>query len=291
MMHHSDERPRELLVSGHVNVDRFLGVPRFPLADRSVPVLSQRVELGGTATNIALTATHYGVATGLVARVGEDFPKAFWDRLRVGRIDLRGVEVVRGASTPTAFVLEDPKGGQRTLMDQGPMGTPPTRVAPRPWLAEYSWLHLTTGDPDFQLRLLRQGRAAGLRAAADPAQEIHYRWDAGRLRQLLSGVELLFGNRSEVARAAQMLGVRGADGLLPLVPLVVRTEGGDGTTAFSRLGATHVPAVRPRRVRSVVGAGDAYRGGFYSAWFEGEDLKTCLGAGARAAARWLEGTR
>jgi nucleoside kinase len=282
------DRPRNLLVSGHVNVDRFLRLPAFPADDRTVPVESHRVALGGTAANIALSATRYGVATGLVARVGEDFPVAFWKRLRDARIDLRGVDRVRGAVTPTAYIFEDRRARQRTLMEQGPMGTPPTRSKPRPWLSEYSWLHLTTGAPDFQLRLLAEGRSRGVRVAADPAQEVHYRWDRARLKKLVAGSEILFGNRSEIDRTARLLGVRGTEGLLGSVPLVVRTEGEGGATAYSRTGSVHVPSVRPHRVHSVVGAGDAYRGGFYAGWFEGEKLRDCLRAGARAAARWME---
>jgi sugar/nucleoside kinase (ribokinase family) len=286
-----DERPRDLLVSGHVNVDRFLRIPEFPAHDRTVPVESQRVELGGPAANIGLSATRYGVATGLVARVGEEFPARFWKQMQKAHLDLRGIERVPEAPTPTAYILEDRRGQQRTLMDQGPMDAPPAKAPRRPWLSEYSWLHLTTADPDFQLRLLAEARANGLRAAADPAQEVHFRWDRGRLRKLLSGVEVLFGNRSEIARMAEMLGVRGPEALLARVPLVIRTEGAGGTTAYSRNGILHVPSVRPRAVRSVVGAGDSFRGGFYAAWFEGEELRGTLRAGARAAARWMEGAR
>ena len=285
------DRPRDLLVAGHVNVDRFLRLPEFPPDDRTVPVASHRVELGGTAANIALSAARYGVATGLVARIGSDFPAEFWRSLQRAHIDLRGVERVRHVPTPTAYILEDHRGRQRTLMDQGPMGDDAPGRRRHPWLGEYSWLHLTTGPPDAQLRLLGAGTARGLRAAADPAQEVRYRWDRARLRRLLRGCEILFGNRGEIDHVARELGVRGPDGLVALVPLVVRTEGADGTTAWDRTGSVHADGTRPRRIRTVVGAGDALRGGFYAAWFEGEDLRGCLRAGNRAAARWLEGAR
>jgi sugar/nucleoside kinase (ribokinase family) len=285
------DRPRDLLVAGHVNVDRFLRLPEFPPDDRTVPVESHRVELGGTAANIARAAARYGVATGLVARVGSDFPPEFWATLLRAHIDLRGVERVNGSTTPTAYILEDHRSRQRTLMDQGPMADGgPNRTA-YPWLAEYSWLHLTTGPPELQLRLLEQGRARGVRAAADPAQEVRYRWDRARLRRLLAGCEILFGNRAEIDHVARALGVRSPGDLVSFVPLVVRTEGSDGTTAWDRTGAVHADGARPRRIRTVVGAGDALRGGFYAAWFEGEELRGCLRAGNRAAARWLEGAR
>ena len=282
------ERPRELLISGHVNIDRYLGVHEFPTPDRTVPIVSHREELGGTATNLAIAASRYGVACGLVARIGAGFPAAFRARLRSTGIDLRGLEEVPRAPTPTCFIVEDAEGGQRTFIDQGPMGDARRARLPGSWLREYTWLHLTTGDPEFQLRLSDRARRAGLKVSADPAQEIHYRWDRARFAALLSGAEILFGNRSEVDHAAQLVGGSDPRSLLERVPLVVRTEGGRGATAYVRGGQVHVPAVRPRRTVSAVGAGEAFRGGFYAAWFAGEPLRQALVGGTRAAARWME---
>ena len=288
MLPESLDRPRELLVSGHVNVDRFLAVDRFPEADRTVPLRGNRAVLGGTAANIALVASGYGVATGLVSYLGEEFPQTFRRRLERSGIDLRGVRTVRGVPTPTCFIIEDRGGNQRTLIDQGPMADLGAQELPTKWMREYSWLHLTTGDPVFQLRLATRARTLGLKVAADPAQEIHYRWGRRSFRALLERSELFFGNRSEIGRAQRFVDARGPEGLLAHVPLVVRTEGRSGATAFSRAGIVHVPAVRSRRATTAVGAGDAFRGGFYSAWFGGQPLEACLRAGTRASRRWIE---
>ena len=285
------DRPRDLLVSGHVIIDRFLSVRSFPAADRTVPVLQYRAELGGTATNIVRAAAKLGVATGLVARVGDGFPDDYVADLRRAGVDVRGLQRARGKPTPTCYIIEDRKGSQRTLIDQGVMGESRGAALPTRWLGEYSWLHLTTADPAFQLRLQRVARAHGLRVTADPAQEIHYRWDRRSFRSLLRGSELLFGNRSEIDRALEFVGSHRPEGLLEFVPLVIRTEGRAGATAFSRAGTVHVSATRPTRVRTLVGAGDAFRGGFYAAWFAGQPLLGCLTAGTRSSARWIEGTR
>lgn len=285
------DRPRELLVAGHVNIDLFLSVPSFPPPDRTVPVLGTRRELGGPAANLALVASGYGVRVGVAALVGEEFPEEFRARLERARVDLRALVRVPGHSTPTCFIVEDRRGHQRTLIDQGPMGSPGAVPLPSPrFLSEYSWLHVTTGPPDRHLRLIRKARSAGLRIAVDPAQEIHYRWDRRRFAALLKGAEILFGNQSEIARAAKLTGGAATARLTERVPLVIRTEGANGVTAFADGAALHVPAARPRRVRSIVGAGDAFRGGFYSAWFAGQSLERCLNAGVRSAARWVEGS-
>jgi 6-phosphofructokinase 1/ribokinase len=285
------DRPRDLLVSGHVIIDRFLSVRSFPEVDRTVPVLASRTELGGTATNIALSASRLGVATGLVARLGDGFPEEYIARLRASGVDVRGLERVRGRPTSTCTIVEDRTGAQRTLIDQGAMADTRGARLPLRWLGEYSWLHLTTADPAYQLRLLRAARVRGLRVAADPAQEIHYRWDRRSLGVLVRNSEILFGNRAEVARAMEFLAVRTPEGLLEFVPLVVQTEGRRGASAFSRNGTFHVRATRPTRVRTLVGAGDAFRGGFYAGWFSGQPLRDCLVAGTRSSARWIEGRR
>ncbi len=288
MIERAEERPRDLLVSGHVNVDRFLRVADFPGPDRTVPVIGQSAVLGGTATNLARVATRLGVSTGLVARVGSDFPESFRRTLARERIDVRGLETVTGQLTPTCYIVEDARSHQRTLIDQGPMGDARRGKLPGAWIREYPWLHIATGDPEFALALSARSAANGLRIAVDPAQEIFYRWDAPRFRQVLSFAEILFGNRAEIARAIRLAGGGGLPGLLERVPMIVRTEGVRGATAFTRAGTVHVPARRARTVRTLVGGGDAFRGGFYCAWFHGTPLRGCLEAGTRAAARWIE---
>jgi nucleoside kinase len=285
------DRPRDLLVSGHVNIDRFLSVRSFPEADRTVPVLEHRAELGGTATTIARVATKLGVAAGLVARVGDGFPEEYLRRIREEGVDVRAIQRVSGTPTPTCYIIEDRNGVQRTLIDQGAMSSGRGAKLPTRSLKEYSWVHLTTADPRFQLRLQALARQKGLRVAADPAQEIHYRWDRRSLVKLLRGSEILFGNRAEIARALALVGAHRPEGLLEFVPLVIRTEGRNGASAFSRAGTVHAPAARRARARTLVGAGDAFRGGFYAAWFAGQPLPHCLAAGNRSSARWIEGGR
>jgi len=279
----------DLLVVGHVNIDRFLDVARLPAPDRTVPVLGARDRLGGTAANIALAASHWGVRTGLSSRVGEEFPETFEHELARAGIDTRGLVRVRGERSPTCFVVEDGRGGQLTLIDQGAMGDARRAPVPQALLRRTRWVHLATGDPAYQLRLLAAARKLGRPVAVDPAQEIHYRWGARPLRVLLEGAEILFGNVAELRRAAELLGVSGVDRLTDIVPLVIETRGPRGAVAHSRAGPPiERPAVRPRRVRQVTGAGDAFRGGFYAGWFAGQPLDRCLSAGLRSAGAWVE---
>ncbi len=278
-------------MSGHINVDHFLFVHRFPEADRTVPIVSERRVLGGTAANIARVATAYGIRTGLRARIGGDFPPEFLRALRSSRVDTSGIETVRHEPTPTCYIAVDHRHEQRTLIEQGPMADEARegRTARPRAVAGYSWIHIATGRPSWQLALARAARRAGARVAADPAQEIHYLWDRRTLRQLLALSEILFGNAHEIERVQELLGVRRTTELLESVPLVIETRGRLGARAYFRGGTVGVRAAKHRRVQSFVGSGDAFRAGFYAGWFAGAPLKDALRAGARAAARWIEG--
>ncbi|MFG1529779.1 MAG: PfkB family carbohydrate kinase [Thermoplasmata archaeon] len=285
------EPPRGLLVAGHINVDRFLQLPEFPAPDRTVPIRSSRSALGGPAANLARGSAAVGIPTGLIGRIGDDFPDAFLRELGRAGLDLRGVERVPGTGTPTCYILENDRRETEVLIDQGPMGSSAPPSIPRGLLTEYRWLHLTTGHPRWQLAWKAAARAAGLRVAVDPAQEVHYRWTAPQLRHLLEGAEILFGNRSEIDRIKTLLGARRVEELLTRVPLVIRTEGARGATAFARTGRITVPGIRVARPVTTVGAGDAFRAGFYFGWWAGAPLRDCLRAGHRSAARWVRGGR
>lgn len=285
------ERPRQLLVAGHVNIDRFVEVARMPEPDRTVPVRSVREALGGTAATIARVSAGLTVRTGLLSRVGREFPRPFWTQLRHEGIDLRGVERVEGVPSPTCYILHDAHGHQVSAMLQGPMGEAARAPIPEHLLRQYGWLHLTTGDPRFQLRLKAAALRAGLRVAVDPAQELNYWWTARPLARLLDGSELLFANSAELERILELLRLGSPRELLRRVPLVVTTLGKRGAVAYTRGGTVRVAASRVRAASNTTGAGDAFRGGFYAAWFGGEPLEQCLVAGAIAAGHWIRGER
>jgi sugar/nucleoside kinase (ribokinase family) len=284
----SFERKLDIVVVGHTNVDHFFHVERLPTTDRTVPLRNREVRLGGTAGNIARAAARLGVRTGLISQVGLDFPARFRRELIQEGIDLSGFETVSGTRSPAVFIIESASQEQVTLIDQGPMEADQGAPVPRNLLARASWVHLTTGNPGYQLRVLETARSLGLRAAADPAQEIFYRWNGETLRRLLLGSEVFFGNRGELAHALELLKLKSTRELLSIVPMVIETLGPDGAVAWTRAGRVHAAAVRPRGIRQVTGAGDGFRGGFYAGWFRGDRLEDCLRYGTWAAARWLE---
>ncbi|MCI4322762.1 MAG: PfkB family carbohydrate kinase [Thermoplasmata archaeon] len=277
-----------LAVAGHVNVDRFFRVPSLPSSDRTVPLDAMHTALGGPAGTIARSSAAQGVATGLISRIGDDFPSPFWRRLVEEGIDVSGVERVAGARSSSCYIFEDGKGHQTTVIDQGPLGNAARARLPTELLARTSTLHLTTGDPAFLLRLKAEAIRRGIRVAVDPSQEIHYRWDARRFHELVDGAEMLFGNQEEIERAMKLLGLPSVRSITERVPMVVATLGRAGSVAYTRAGTVRGAPRRVAHPNQITGAGDSFRGGFYAAWLRGVPLPQSLRAGNASATRWMQ---
>ncbi|HLF50755.1 PfkB family carbohydrate kinase [Flavobacterium sp.] len=55
--------------------------------------------LGGAATYIGLSASHFNLESAIVSVVGDDFPQEYLDLLTTRNIDITGLEVVKGGKT------------------------------------------------------------------------------------------------------------------------------------------------------------------------------------------------
>ncbi len=76
----------EVITVGHASVDRVIIKGR------------EKLQLGGAAIYSAMAAKIFS-ETGVVSRVGEDFPMKFFTTLRNCKIDTRGIKKVKGKST------------------------------------------------------------------------------------------------------------------------------------------------------------------------------------------------
>lgn len=277
-----------LTVFGHVVVDHLFRVDRLPDPDTTMPVSDRTVHFGGTAGNLARAAARLGVDTALAAFVGEDFPEAYRAALEAEGVDLTDLAVVPGHRTPSAWIFADSAGNQVTFIDQGAMAETAEVPVQERAVDRAQLVHLGTGQPAYYLRVLQRARGAGKRVAFDPAQEIHYVYDAEALRALLAGSDLFFANRVELARALKLLGLQDPRELLELTDALVLTRGEECSLVYTQEARWKVPAVPPQELVDIIGAGDAYRAGFYAGLQRELELPLCALLGASVASFCLQ---
>lgn len=273
---------------GHVVLDHLLTVPYLPRPDTSVGILDQRRYFGGTAGNLARAAARLGVRTSLAAFVGVDFPEDYRAALRKEGVDLRDLKAVRGSTTPEAWVFSDGRGHQMTIIDQGPWNLASRLPILEHSIRDVEIVHLGTGRPSYYAKIAALASDLGRAIAFDPAQEITYLYDRRSFRALFRKATYFFGNEHEVAFAMRYMRASSVRGLLRPAEAIVVTRGAKGSVVVTADGKFAIPAVRPRRVVEITGAGDAYRAGFYAGLSRGYDLRRCGLLGSAVASFVVE---
>jgi sugar/nucleoside kinase (ribokinase family) len=274
---------------GHVVLDHILSVPRLPRPETSVRVTDRNTYFGGTGGNLARCAARLGVRTALASFVGEDFPALYRQALERDGVDLTDLHVVRGASTPSAWIFTDAHGRQTTMIDQGPMWDAHRRPVPEHAVRSAQIVHLGTGRPRYHARVAALAAKLGKTITLDPSQELSYAYTRASFLPLLRKATFFFGNEAEVGLALRYARLRSPRQLLRYVDQVVITRGRRGSQVITRADGVHtIPRVPIRRVLDVTGAGDAYRAGFYAGLSRGYDPVRCGVLGSAAASFIVE---
>ena len=275
-------------VFGHTNVDHITLVPSFPPMNQSIQIEGFRRLWGGTAANVAVTAARLGVPTALASFVGEGFPPEFMSDLRASGLDLTDLTVVGGYPTPECFIFSDGDENQMAFVIQGPMEVAGDLDLQTHSIETAEIVHLATGSPEYHMRVAREAKRLGKRVCFDPGQELHYKWDAESFSSMLELADQLYLNDAELDRALKYTGLDNAGDLLDLVDTIVLTMGRGGSMIVDAEGPVEVPMVPAAVVEDTTGAGDAFRGGFYSGLWRGMPQRDCLLLGAATASFVVE---
>lgn len=278
-----------LAVFGHTNVDHIANVPAFPPMNQSIEITSFETLWGGTAANIAAVAASQGVPVALASLVGGNFPAQFHEHLRALGVDLTEVRRVEDAPTPECYIFSDGEDNQVAFVIQGPMEHAHRQAMQRRALRSSQRVHIATGNPRYHIAVAREARRMGLPVAFDPGQELHYKWSREPFMEMLELTDLLFLSEAEMHCTLHYTGLGRIEDLLGDVAAMVITQGRRGSRMLTRDGLDiAVRAVKARRVVDTTGAGDAFRGGFYSGLWRGMGPEECMRLGAATASFVVE---
>ena len=279
--------PPFLSVYGHITVDQIMSVDEFPVNNTSVNITEKNTLLGGTGTNISVTASSLGVPTALCGFVGDDFPVAFREFIISKNVITDEFITRNDYDTAQAMIFNDNKKEQRALFYQGPQGSASLLNNVLTKNANVSeFVHFSTGDPDYYLNIMSAIKDKRIKISFDPAQEIDRIWDKKRFMEALSLSDILFCNRYE---AQTVLKYSSVDSLSKVdARMVICTKGSDGSEFYSDGQLTNIPAFATGRVADATGAGDAYRSGFYAGKYRKYSNTDSLVIGAATASFVVE---
>jgi len=145
---------------------------------------------------------------------------------------------------------------------------------------------ISPNDPKAMQQYVRECHELDIPYLYDPSQQI-VRLTGDDLRQGIEGALALFVNDYEFALVQKMTGMS-PEQILQSAGFVVVTRGDQGATIYSLQGEIAIPIVPPDLITDPTGVGDAFRGGFLTAYSYGLDLETCGRVGSLAATYCLE---
>jgi len=240
---------------------------------------------GGTAPNIAYTLALFGQRPRLFATVGEDFEEyRAW--LESKGVDTTWAKVIPGVYTASYFANTDRSNAQIASFYPGAMA-----YAAQMSLHELEndppdLVMISPNDPGAMKRYVTECQEMGIPYLYDPSQQI-VRMTGDELSQGIQGALAVFVNDYEFALVQKMTGNTPKE-ILEHARFMVVTKGEQGATVYSRDAEHHIPVVPPLQISDPTGVGDAFRGGFLTAFSYGLDYLTCGRMGALAATYCLE---
>jgi sugar/nucleoside kinase (ribokinase family) len=257
----------------------FIGLERLPAPGEEVRTNQFSATIGGGAVITAVAAARSGVAVELAS--GLSAQAEAW--LRRERIRVTNLRKPR---EPHAITAALSTGGERAFVTFDGVNTRlEARLAPvlRSTRASHVHLALYPRNAGAWARRVRGLAKRNITTSSDFGWNDALARDPG-LTALFDALTIVFLNEQEASLYA------GVDGLAAALPfwrarraIVVIKLGGKGSLALFGGEEYSAAGIKVKAV-DTTGAGDAFNGGFLSAWLRGAPLTRCLEAGNRLGA-------
>jgi len=274
----------DLVTAGHLAIDRIFS----PKTSTSEPAL------GGPPTYVSLAARKLDANVSVISKVGEDFPREYVMLLKSNGVDLSGLKRVRDAST-TRFLLKYGRRGRQLQLESQ---APPISLEDVSGSLRAKAVHVAPIANELSQSVIDKLRGQTDTLSLDP-QGFVRRFDEqgnvklGRWEEtgILHQIDVYKSSFSEIKAVTGLtdlqLAVQKIHSYGPRIVMV--TRGMKGSTLFSDGEFYEIPACKPRVVKDLTGAGDAFIGAFLAEHVQGKDPLWCACVGSAASSFVVEG--
>ncbi len=263
-------------VVGHVAIDEI------------ITTMKERTQLGGPPSYVSLVAKSLGKSVSAITKVGSDIPDDFVSQLYELGVGLEGM-IVDAAET-TRFILDYRYAERRMFVGSVCEGIGPYDVSGlsevvllSPIVGEIPPLTVSSIDADL-IALDPQGFVRDIRP---DGLILPKRWfDESLLRRLTifksseEELKIITGEANPLRGLNKIVGL-GAEAALA-------TRGGEGALLALDRGLYRIPPSNIGEALDLTGAGDAFIGGFFSEYLDGEEPSWCASMGAALASCVVE---
>ncbi|WP_372745660.1 PfkB family carbohydrate kinase [Lutibacter sp.] len=229
--------------------------------------------LGGAATYISLSASQFGVESGIVSVIGGDFPKEYLQKLNERNINTEGIEIVEDGKT---FFWKgkyhNDLNSRDTLITDLNVLADFNPVVPEKFM-QPDFLMLGNLHPSVQMAVINQIPERPKLVVLDTMNFwMDNTWN--ELMEVIAKIDVITINDEE---ARQLSGeyslVKAAQKIYEMGPkYVVIKKGEHGALLFHKDQVFFAPALPLEEVFDPTGAGDTFAGGFIGHMAKTEDI-------------------
>ncbi len=229
--------------------------------------------LGGAATYISLSASQFGIGSGIVSVVGGDFPKEYLQRLNARNISTEGVEIIEeGKTFFWSGKYHNDLNTRDTLITDLNVLADFNPVVPANF-KDAKFLMLGNLHPAVQMAVIKQ---IPIRPKLVVLDTMNFWMDNAldQLMEVIAKIDVITINDEE---ARQLSGeyslVKAAQKIHKMGPkYVVIKKGEHGALLFNNGDVFFAPALPLEEVFDPTGAGDTFAGGFIGYLAKTEDI-------------------
>lgn len=219
--------------------------------------------LGGSATYISLSASQFGINSGIVSVVGGDFPKKYLEKLNLRNINTDGIEIIENEKTFFwSGKYHNDLNSRDTLITDLNVLANFKPVVPE-YFIDTDYLILGNLHPAVQMSVIKQ---IPVRPKLVVLDTMNFWMDKtwNELMEVIAKIDVITINDEE---ARQLSGeyslVKAAQKIQEMGPkYVVIKKGEHGALLFNGDNVFFAPALPLEEVFDPTGAGDTFAGGF-----------------------------
>jgi len=219
--------------------------------------------LGGAATYIGLSASHFGVESGIVSVVGGDFPEEYLEMLNKKNIDTSGVEIIKDGKTFFwSGKYHNDLNFRDTLITELNVLADFNPIVPDSF-KDCNFLMLGNLHPAVQMSVIKQIPKRPKLVVLDTMNF----WMDNTLDELMDVIKKIDVITINDEEARQLSGeyslVKAAQVIQKMGPkYVIIKKGEHGALLFNKGKVFFAPALPLEEVFDPTGAGDTFAGGF-----------------------------
>jgi adenosine kinase len=288
------EKDMQILITGSIAFDYLMSFPGH-FKEHLLPEHLEKVSLsflvdtlikrrGGIAPNIAYTMALLGGQASVMGTAGSDFGE-YGEWLTKQGVDISNIKVMDDKLTASFFATTDQSNAQIASFFPGAMADAPS-MSLKDIEQPPDLILVSPNDPAAMDKVIQESNELGIPYIYDPSQQI-VRVDGETLMVGVEAAHGMFANEYEFELVKDKTGLSLKE-ILGHLDFLVVTLGPKGAIVYHGEGEEHIKAVPETQILDPTGGGDAFRGGFLTAYRHGLDWRACGRAGALAATFCLE---